>query len=1725
MSKPKKFGAFAGVFTPSVLTILGVIMYLRLGWVVGNAGLITALAIIVISHIVSVTTGLSISSVATDKKIKTGGIYYILSRSLGFPMGGAIGIALFIGTALGISLYLVGFAESLLAVDKFREFTGLAQNDLNSFRIVATVALLILVTLAFISTSLAIKSQYFIMGAIVLSLISIIAGVTGASDFSSSTIAISPIKGGVSMQEIFGVFFPAVTGFTAGVAMSGDLKNPEKDIPRGTLASITVGFIVYVVLAILFAFFVDRNLLVNDYNFLLKVSLYAPLVLAGIWGATLSSALGGILGGPRILQAIAKDKIVPELFAKGYGASQEPRNALIFIFLIAEGGILIGNLNAIAGIVSMFYLASYGFINLAFFLENWASTDFRPTFKVKGIIGLVGFVTSFLVMAQLGVLSMIASLVIMFGIFAWLNRKQLKSESGDVWQSVWLSVVRKALYSLNKKNLEERNWQPNIILFSGGENKRPHLLEFGKDLVGRYGLLSNFDLHESSDKKYLFPKHLQAEPNSSETYKGVFTRRQTCSDIYSGIETIISTYGFSGIEPNTVIMGWMRQSKNPMRFSQMIQRIYELDVNILLIDWDKRYGFGNYKTVDIWWRGSGNNGNLALHLMRFLWSSENWKDAKLRLLIGNPENEEADKIRKHAEQILDSMRIEAEIKVINNQIEQKSFYELIRTESLKTDLIILGLPDIREGEEADFVKQTSKLMQDIGTVVLIKASSQFKNLSISKAIITSSEKNNKIISAVRAAEYEKEIKFPDNPVSAENIHLLLNKFNEFDEVYKNLLSKAFIPSFDFIDKIINETENILNERILNDDKVVNINDGKKLSFTSDKLLKTVYSLIRDYKNNIIPKQSDLLKNTYNVISEILLKITEDLTENIIVNYQDKDLVIEKSDTRSLRTFKNKSLLKVKLNKSVSYKIKYKELVKQFIPYENIKIFRETGKRTGMIHIQFIIKLQKLIKDIRIYIFQLQKLYENSEKNYHQINEVRDKIRQEIFVLKELKDDAVKSVYLFAHIRNVSLINKISKLIDEVHPNRYIKKQVSEKQISAEINELQKIPVFWKRNEMLLLNSWKIDILFAELENKMYRILNKSVDETEKLINEKISVKTELLKNTLNNYKAELRKKQTVKFQKADFKELSNKKEIHYLLEKLLISGFEKFKYLTDRFPEKIKLFTDESLNNLTEHQFEDIETVEVSVSSLLDYLIQTELNKPLTEMTDKLPDIILQIEQNIHNIQSVLLFTLFDSDGNLLPEQKENIDGVFEILNKYLHNIEEEEKKAKNEIINIRRKVDERLSEVSNHLNIYSLLKNNEESKRFAGKINHEQKKKAVKAKIKESTKKVNGRRERNLTFVKNIFTKKEDIYPKTISKVKRTLDVVLSVTPDAEVSKSLPFYYKQLFLRENNFNNDFFENRREEINQLKETVKRYQSGYKGGILITGEPMSGKSFLSYYFIEKYLSGRQLYVVKPSFEGSSSLKDFNAAIDNVFEGRNVLSKGFSKIDDESIILFDSVELWFENSDNKFEIIETLKNIIQTYSKRFLIFVNINSFALQKLNKNTDFENYFLNIIDCMPFNKEQILNSLLKRHKAGGLNIMFGEKHESRLKHTEFEKIAEEFYKYSGGNIGSAVIAWIAYLSKYDEETYKLSLPKIPDLSVLNYFSEETNKILKLLLIHKRLNIKQSCQILKSEEQIIKDNFAFLIRSGVIKEPVNDVFELNPFMYVLIKKYLSGKGYL
>ncbi len=721
MTENNKFGTFAGVFTPSILTILGVILYMRLGWVVGNAGLVGAIAIIIIAHVIAITTGLSVSSVATDKKIGAGGIYYVLSRSMGIPIGGSIGIALYVGTAFSIALYLIGFAESFNGYFGF----GMAVND---FRLTGTIALVSITALALISTSFALKTQFLVLTAIIFSLVSVF---FGTSDFVPEKVNMFSTGASVPLEVVFAVFFPAVTGFTAGIAMSGDLKDSKKSIPIGTLSAIGVGLIVYLGLAFFIAYNIDSKVLKTDYNILTKIALFGPAVVAGIWGATLSSALGGILGGPRILQAMSIDKVTPKIFGKGKGKNNEPVNALIMVFIIAEAGILIGELDVIARVVSMFYLTAYGFINISYFLESWANPDFQPTFKIKRWIGLLGFLACFAVMFKLDMLAMLGALAVISGLYLWLQRKEVHIKSNDVWQSVWENVVNKGLKKIDAKVEGKSNWNPNVILFSGQSDHQKYLLQLSKTVSGRTGIVTNFKL--ILDKKKGKPLRKSEQIIRDETFSelGIFARQVKVDNIYSGITNIATTFGFSGVEPNTIMMGWPKGLENSIEYSKMTETLLHLDYNLLYLDFDRKTKFGNYQTVDLWWRETDSkNAEMMLNIARFIVASPRWNDTSIRVLFVNNSNTETTLIHSKIYKLVEDLRVNVAIEIINNAVEQKAFYDIIEQQSKFTNLTLVGIPNYKIEKQAEFILKTNHLFENIGSTLLIKAADNFNELDL-----------------------------------------------------------------------------------------------------------------------------------------------------------------------------------------------------------------------------------------------------------------------------------------------------------------------------------------------------------------------------------------------------------------------------------------------------------------------------------------------------------------------------------------------------------------------------------------------------------------------------------------------------------------------------------------------------------------------------------------------------------------------------------------------------------------------------------------------------------------------------------------------------------------------------------------------------------------------------------------------------------------------------------
>ena len=740
-----RFGTFAGVFTPSLLTILGVIMYLRLSWVVGEAGMLGAVAIMLLAHAISLPTALSIASLASNRAVGGGGVYYIISRSLGLPVGASIGGALYMANALGTSLYIIGFSETVNTA--FDLGVGV-----NGVRLTGSIALVLLTAMAWTSASIAIKTQYIILGAIALSLISLALGTSPAPPVDG--VRMWPPADAAPMEHVFAIFFPAVTGFTAGVAMSGDLKDPLRSIPIGTLASVLVGMAIYIGLALFFGMTIDGENLRHGVTIpggggavskdMWGMTAISPkLVLAGVWGATLSSAIGSLLGAPRILQALALDGVGPRLLARGAGPDNEPRVATIATFVIAEMGILIGDLNIVARVLTMFFLTTYGVLNLACALERWANPDFRPSFRIASWLSVIGAVVCFGTMFKVDAAAMALALGSVALLYLWVKRRSLELDSTDIWAGIWQSLVRSGLYRLRAARGDGATWRPHMLLFGGHPGHRPHLLRLAQWIVQEHGLLTNFTLLPSERRasggfglttaeeghaeraEITDPAMSLPSMDSYEDLRlhSVFHTTRSCPTVADGIAQAAHWYGLVGMEPNAAMLGWPRRSGRAHDYAHSVETLLNRDLNVLLLRADGARGFGKRQKLDVWWGTNQVNGGLMLIIAHFIQRNAAWARARVRVVTVVQSSDEIAPRHKALRALLAEGRVHAEVVVMDASQRDTAPLDLLRQRSAKADLVVLGLQRPGKGDGVAWMQAQEAKIAGLPAVLFVSAGS------------------------------------------------------------------------------------------------------------------------------------------------------------------------------------------------------------------------------------------------------------------------------------------------------------------------------------------------------------------------------------------------------------------------------------------------------------------------------------------------------------------------------------------------------------------------------------------------------------------------------------------------------------------------------------------------------------------------------------------------------------------------------------------------------------------------------------------------------------------------------------------------------------------------------------------------------------------------------------------------------------------------------------------
>lgn len=710
-----RFGTFAGVFTPNVLTILGIILFLRTGWVVGQAGLVNALMIVAIANAISFLTGLSLSSIATSMTVRTGGNYFMISRSLGLEIGGAIGVPLYLSQAISVAFYIIGFTEALLSVEFFQAFDP---------RLIATVVALLFGVIAFVGADIALKIQFVILGILAAALVSFFSG--GWNSFIQPTLT-ENFTPGVTFWVAFAIFFPAVTGIEAGTSLSGDLKNPGRSIPIGTLSSVIITALVYFATVFWLSSHAAPQQLVADNLAMQGVARWPFLILLGVWAATLSSALGSILAAPRTLQALATDEVAPRWMGWQLGSLTEPRMAVLLTSAVAIGVIWMGDLNFVAPVISMFFLNTYGMTNLSAGIERLVGNpSFRPRFKVPWYVSILGALGCYGAMFLINPTATIIAIIISYGIYFYLQRRAVARTWGDVRSGIWFTLARYALLNLRSQQYHVKNWRPNILVFTGQPHNRERLAQmaewlteghgivtFIQVLVGNVTHLSGRGLRETARKgirKYIQDRGMTA-----------FSEAQIVKNFNDGALTIVQSHGVGGLEPNSVMLGWSGTPEGQVSQLKLLHGMIQLKKSVLLLNYDDARGFGRQQVIDVWWGGRGGNAELMLLLAYLIRQHRAWYNARLRLIRVIDSREGHEQTKAHMEQLLNSIRVTAEVVILVRDNPNQPMADIICEQSGQTDLTVLGMqvPDIETLEA--YRQYLDTLMHRMGSVLLVRS--------------------------------------------------------------------------------------------------------------------------------------------------------------------------------------------------------------------------------------------------------------------------------------------------------------------------------------------------------------------------------------------------------------------------------------------------------------------------------------------------------------------------------------------------------------------------------------------------------------------------------------------------------------------------------------------------------------------------------------------------------------------------------------------------------------------------------------------------------------------------------------------------------------------------------------------------------------------------------------------------------------------------------------------
>ena len=690
------------MFLTAFTTILGAVMFLRFGYAVAHVGLLETWLIIFLGHAVTIPTAMAIAEIATNQRVEGGGEYYIVSRSFGIPIGAAIGTGLYLARAIGVAFYLIAFAEAFHPLFAWlADSTGIANPDSRLVSVPALVLLFLMIYFRGAGSGTALL--YVIVAVLAVSLFMFFYG----NPTSSAPLRLDlyeRIENPDSFFVVFAIVFPAFTGMTAGVGLSGDLKNPRRAIPLGTMAATVLGMIVYLSIAYKLAISAGSTELAENQLIMSDIATWGPIIPIGLACATLSSALGSIMVAPRTLQAMANDRIsgnaAIDRVLSQISVNNEPRGALAVTFAVALFFILVGDMNLVAGIITMFFMMTFGSVCLVSFMEHFAADpSYRPTFQSRWYISLASAVLCFWLMFRIDALFTLVALLFMVGIHVAVKRANPGMRGmASIFQGVIFQVARRLQILLQKSATGEGEdaWRPAVVCLSERSFERfdafdllrwiSHTYGFGTYIHLIRGYLSRSARQEADEAL----TRLVRIANISKS--NVYFDTIVSPSYTTAFAQVLQLPGISGKDNNTTLFEF--QKNNAKELSDIVdnyQLINATDFDILILGSSPKK-FGYMREIHVWITENDHaNANLMILLAYIILGHPDWRGGVIKIrYIAAPDRLEAERERLTSLVRAGRLPIAAKHIALFPRSGDRSFKEIINEESGEADLTIAG---------------------------------------------------------------------------------------------------------------------------------------------------------------------------------------------------------------------------------------------------------------------------------------------------------------------------------------------------------------------------------------------------------------------------------------------------------------------------------------------------------------------------------------------------------------------------------------------------------------------------------------------------------------------------------------------------------------------------------------------------------------------------------------------------------------------------------------------------------------------------------------------------------------------------------------------------------------------------------------------------------------------------------------------------------------------------